>query len=449
MLVRRLFFVLAALSLAALIFVAGYAAYPLLHQGSLLTVMAPPTDAAGQAEMAKYWQVWSLLERDFYGEKPSAAERTDGAIAGMVQSFADPYTFFVEPQSRELERDQLAGKFGGIGANLEQTEQGYLLAPLAGQPADLAGIRKGDLLLLVDGREITPQMGSDELVTLLRGEVGSQVTLVVRRTPGGSAAGTGAGESTAAVTETITATGAITTSVASTPGVATPEELTFTLTRAEIQTPSIEWRMLDAAEGADENLPPGAGDIGYLRQTIFSERSPAEMRQALAELSAAGAVRYIWDLRGNPGGLLNSAVDQADMWLDEGVIVVEEKAGGLRKTFEATRGELAANAPLAILVDGGSASASEIVAGALHDHGRAQLVGTQTYGKGSVQLIHELSDQSSLHVTNAQWFTPDGLQISGHGLAPDIAVAADGDPLAAAIAALPSVQAANQRTVTP
>ena len=124
------------------------------------------------------------------------------------------------------------------------------------------------------------------------------------------------------------------------------------------------------------------------------------MRQAIAELRDAGAVRFVWDLRGNPGGLLNSAVDQADMWLDSGAIVVEEKAGGLRKTFEATPGELAANAPLMILVDHGTASASEIVAGALHDHGRAQMVGQQTYGKGSVQLIHELADQSSLHVTN-------------------------------------------------
>jgi carboxyl-terminal processing protease len=407
MLVRRVFFGLAALSLAALVFVAGYAAYPLLHQGSLPVPGIEVVD--GAAEMAKYWQVWNLLDRDFYGEKPTAARRTDGAIVGMVQTFGDPYTFFVEPQTRELERDQLAGKFGGIGANLEQTEAGYVLSPLAGQPADQGGVRKGDLLLMVDGQEIAPEMASDEVVALLRGPAGSQVTLVVRRTPVTGEAGV--------------------------------EELTFTLTRAEIQTPSLEWRLLDNV--------PGTADVGYMRQTIFSERSPAEMRQALAELRAAGAVRFVWDLRGNPGGLLNSAVDQADMWLDAGVIVVEEKAGGLRKTFEATPGELAANAPLVVLVDHGTASASEIVAGALHDHGRARIVGQQTYGKGSVQLIHELADQSSLHVTNAQWYTPDGLQISGHGLAPDISVADGDDPLAAALAALPSVQAANKRTLTP
>jgi carboxyl-terminal processing protease len=408
MLVRRVFFSLAALSLAALIFIAGYAAYPLLHQGGVPVISNPGTPAAaGEDAMAKYWQVWDLLERDFYGPKPTAADRTDGAITGMVQSFADPYTFFVEPQTRELERDQLAGKFGGIGANLEQTEAGYVLSPLVGQPAAGAGVQTGDLLLMIDGREVTPQMSTDEVIALLRGEVGSQVTLVVRRTP---------------------------------PSGAT-EELTFAITRREIQMPSIEWRLLDDS--------PQTADVGYMRQTIFSERSPDEMRQAIEELLDAGAVRFVWDLRGNPGGLLNSAVAQADLWLDRGVIVVEEKAGGLRKTFEATGGELAANAPLVLLVDGGTASASEIVAGALHDHGRARIVGQQTYGKGSVQLIHELSDQSSLHVTTAQWFTPDGLQISGHGLAPDVPLAEGDDPLAAAVAALPSIQAANTRTVTP
>lgn len=405
--VRRLFFGLAAVFLAALVFVAGYAAYPLLHGGALAAL--PAGGAAGASsgadavnQMAKYWQVWELLERDFYGAKPSAEQRTDGAIAGMVQSFGDPYTYFVEPQGRELERDQLAGKFGGVGANLEQTADGFLLAPLAGQPADLAGVQKGDLLLAVDAQEIPADMSVDALLALIRGPVGSPVTLRVRREA---------------------------------------EELSFTITRAEIQTPSIEWRLLDDA--------PETADVGYLRQTIFSERSPAEMEQAVAELREQGALRFVWDLRGNPGGLLSSAVAQADMWLDEGTIVVEERAGGLRKSFEATAGQLAAGAPLVLLVDGGSASASEIVAGALHDGGRAQLVGQQTFGKGSVQLIHELADQSSLHVTNAQWYTPGGQQISGQGLAPDVVIAEGEDPLAAALAALPGVQEAQTNDSAP
>ena len=216
------------------------------------------------------------------------------------------------------------------------------------------------------------------------------------------------------------------------------EEFTFRITRAEIPTPSLEWRLLDDS--------PQTADVGYMRQTLFSERSPQEMRQAIEELRNAGAHRFIWDLRGNPGGLVNSAVEMVDMWLESGTILIEEKAGGTRQSFEATPGELAASAPLAVIVDGASASASEIVAGALRDNDRAQLVGEKTFGKGSVQLIHELPDQSSLHVTNAQWLTPKAQQISGQGLTPDIAVGPGQDPLLAAIAALPAVQEAKKES---
>jgi len=357
---------------------------------------------AADDAMAGFWQVWHLLDRDFYGDKPDETARTYGAIAGMVQRFDDPYTYFVEPQPRAFERNQLAGKFGGVGASFEQIEGGWVLHPLADQPAAQAGILDGDRLIRVDDTPITLQMSSDEIVFLVRGEPGTEVTLMVERT-------------------------------------ATPDDietLTFVVTRAEIITPSIEWRLLD------EN--PQTTDIGYLRQTIFTERSANEMRQALAELQAAGAARFIWDLRGNPGGLLNVAVEMADLWLDEGVILAEIKADGTRRELKATPGQVVANAPLVLLVDGGTASASEIVAGALRDHGRARLVGRDTFGKGSVQLIHELADQSSLHVTNAQWFTPSGGQISGQGLAPDVVVADDEDPLSVAITDLPIVQQARK-----
>lgn len=390
---------LTAMSMVVLAFVAGYAAYPLLHPAA-----APALEASPQTDaLANFWQVWDLLDRDFYGDKPDAQARTYGAIAGMVERFGDPYTFFVEPQPRELERDQLAGKFGGIGATLEQTETGWLLHPLPDQPAAQAGILDGDQLLAVDATPITTTTTSDEIVTLVRGEPGSQVTLRVARTSadGGAA-----------------------------------EELIFTVTRAEIVTPSIAWRLLD------DN--PQTADIGYLHHTIFSERSAEEMRQAIEELQAAGATRFIWDLRGNPGGLLNVAIEMADFWLDDGVIMIEAKADGTRKEFTATPGQLAGGAPLVLLVDGASASASEIVAGALRDRARARLIGSQTYGKGSVQLIHELGDSSSLHVTNAEWLTPSGQQISGQGLTPDVPVAEGEDALTAAIAALPVASAARE-----
>ncbi len=392
MLLRRILLALAAVMLAALVFLSGYAAYPLLHQGA-----APLAPVAGAAtgDMRQFWQVWSLLDRDFYGAQPDAQARTRGAIAGMVQTFGDPYTFWVEPQTRELERDELAGRFGGIGANIEQTADAFVLHPRADEPAAQAGVLEGDRLIGVDGQPITPTMDVNAVVALIRGPVGTTVTITVNR---GEA---GAGD---------------------------VEELSFTIERAEIRTASVEWELLE-----DD---PATADIGYFRQTLFSERSAAEMEEGIAALRAAGATRFIWDLRGNPGGLLDAAVSQADMWLEQGLIVREEKAGGITNSFEATPGDLTDGAPLLVLVDGASASASEIVAGALQQHGRARLVGAQTFGKGSVQLIHELGDQSSLHVTNGQWLTPAGQQISGQGLAPDVQVAEGEDALAAAIDAL-------------
>lgn len=157
------------------------------------------------------------------------------------------------------------------------------------------------------------------------------------------------------------------------------------------------------------------------------------MEQAVTELKAQGATRYILDLRGNRGGLVSTAVAIADMWLDEGVIFVEQKADGTESVQSATEGTLV-DAPLVVIVDGGSASAAEIVAGALQDHGRAMLVGEKTFGKGSVQLIHELGDQSSLHVTNAQWLTPNRRPITGNGLEPDVPIVTGSDPLPQAIA---------------
>ncbi len=181
---RRILAGLAATIILALAFVAGYAAYPLLH-------VAPPPAAgdATQADaMANYWQVWDLLDRDFYGAKPDTKQRTYGAIAGMVESFGDPYTFFVEPQPRELERDQLAGKFGGIGATLEQTETGWLLHPLPDQPAAQAGVRDGDRLLKVDSTPITTTMTSEEIVVARarRAGVAGDAARRARRRAGGA-----------------------------------------------------------------------------------------------------------------------------------------------------------------------------------------------------------------------------------------------------------------------
>lgn len=407
--IRNLPIYLGILSLVGLAFGVGYISYPLLH-GATDATLAPvaevlPADANSGQDMGVYWDAWQILDRDFLGRRPEAAERTYGAIRGMVASFNDPYTYFVEPQPRELERDELAGRFGGIGANIELGPEGYVLRPALGLAAEEAGVVEGDLLLMVDEQEITPAMSMDEVAIFVRGPIGSVVTLLVRRTPlqGG-----------------------------------TPQELTISITRAEMQTPSVAWRLLDES---------ASGTVGYISHTLFTERSAEEMKHALTELEAQGATRYILDMRGNRGGLVSSAVAIADLWLDEGLIYIEQKADGSETSQSATKGMMV-NAPLVVIVDAGSASAAEIVAGALQDLGRATLVGEKTFGKGSVQLIHELPDQSSLHVTNAQWLTPNRRPITGNGLDPDVPIVAGNDPIAQAIAVVEAVSVA-QAVSTP
>jgi carboxyl-terminal processing protease len=329
-----------------------------------------------------------LLEQDFYGEDPSLTERTYASVRGLTDSYGDGYTRFLEPQPRELERDQLRGRFGGIGAWIETVEGGYALRPMPGQPADSAGVEAGDRLVGIDGTPITAETSIDTITAFIRGPVDTEVCLDLLRGP-------------------------------------TAESRRICVVRAEIETPSVEWRLLDDTSGA--------ATIGYLKQSVFSERSADEMAQALDELRADGATRFVLDLRGNPGGLVSAAVDVADIWLDGGVVFYENKADGSEKSYLAEADDRSGGAPLVVIVDGGSASASEIVAGALQDRGRATLLGEPTFGKGSVQLVHELVDGSSLHVTSAHWFTPNRHAIDGVGLTPDKVIEVGSDPLPQAV----------------
>lgn len=410
---RQILWVLMGLVLVAIAVGAGYGLYPLLHDAPGVVVAerhaGATAEEAGAGDLGVFWEAWRLLDANFYGAKPSDEDRARGAVRGMVDAFGDPYTVYVEPQPRELERDRLRGSFGGIGATIEFTGTRFLLRPIESQPAQQAGVLDGDELRRVDAITVTANMSTDEVVSLVRGPIGSTVNLGIRRG-------------------------------------ANAQEVSIDVVRAEIHTPSIEYRLLDASAlpaGSVPDVTPapgtdgaqGVSHVGYLRHTVFSERSASEMRAAIAALVEQGADRFIWDLRGNPGGLVDAAVATADIWLDSGAILIEEHADGSNKVFSATAGGEGVRFPLILLVDAGSASASEIVAGALQDQGRARLVGERTYGKGSVQLIYELADESSLHVTNAQWFTPLHRPIQGSGLAPDVAVEAGQDPLPVAIEA--------------
>lgn len=332
--------------------------------------------ADDSTEFASLWNVRSTLERTFIGEIPSVQRQAWGAARGLVSSYGDPYTVFVEPAAREVERDDLRGHFGGIGATLGRDAAGNLvLTVIRDRPAARAGVLDNDILLLVDGTPIMADMPVEEVVALVRGPEGTQVMLTLRRT-----------------------------------GLDEPFEVR--VTRERIEMPSVEWRVLDAA-----------GGIGYAKVQLFGERTSDELRGGLNELAAAGVERLVLDLRGNGGGLVDAAVDIASQFLKDGNVLREQKRGGQERHYPVVAtGGPAREWDLVVLVDGGTASASEIVAGALRDQGRAVLIGEKTFGKGSVQEVHEYPDGTSLHVTVARWFTPARQQIDGSGLLPDVPV---------------------------
>jgi carboxyl-terminal processing protease len=251
-----------------------------------------------------------------------------------------------------------------------------VLSPFRDSPAAEAGITEGDILIEVDGVAITSEMDvSQDITARVRGEVGTQVTLVVQR-----------GD----------------------------EVLTFRVTRQVIKTPSVTWRVLE-----------GAPTLGYVQITSFTDRTPDELRQGLLELQSNDLKGLVLDLRNNGGGLLQSSIDVADQFLDGGVVLYEMRRGQDEIHYLANAGGPALNIPLVVLVNHATASASEIVAGAIQDRERGVLLGEPTFGKGSVQLIFDLRDGSSLHVTAARWYTPDHHQLDGVGLTPDVAVTLD------------------------
>lgn len=327
------------------------------------------------AEFGLFWEAWHLVEERFLGELPDMQHLTWGAIRGALGTLDDPHTTFLEPQPRQREREALSGRFGGIGAHISQAEDGtFVLKPMPDLPAEQAGIQDGDVIVRVDDTEITPEMTAVDVANLIRGEVGSIVRLTLDR----------AGQDEYVVAE---------------------------VKRQEIPTPSVEWRMLEESEGT-----------GYVRILQFTGRTDSELEDALDELEDQGMARLVVDLRGNGGGLLDAAIDVASEFLDDGVLAYQEEKGQDPKAFSAKRGGRFTESPLVLIVDGGSASASEIVAGALQDRGRAVLIGQKTFGKGSVQSIHDLSDGSSVHITYAKWLTPNRRHIDGEGLNPDLKV---------------------------
>jgi carboxyl-terminal processing protease len=327
------------------------------------------------AEFGVFWEAWHLVEDNFFGELPDMQNVTWGAIRGALATLNDPPTTFLEPQPRQREKERLSGRYGGIGSYVTQAEDGsIILDPMPDLPAAQAGVQKGDVVLKVDDTELTPEMTIDEVADLIKGEIGTIVRLTLRRE-----------------------------------GV--DEPVVIEIERQDIPAPSAEWRMLEQAEG-----------VGYIRIMLFSGRTAKELESAIEELEELGMTSLIVDLRGNGGGLFDAAIDVASVFLRDGVVVYQVDKDGDRQSYETRGGGHFTDGPMILLVDGGTASASEIVAGALRDRDQAVLVGEKTFGKGSVQSVYDLSDGSSVHITSAKWLTPDQYMIDGQGIVPDFEV---------------------------
>lgn len=323
---------------------------------------------------------WQALRHTLLGQSYTSPDAAYTALRQALRQLDDPYTRFMTPVEFRAFREQTRGELVGIGVQLLRRNDTDLevIATLEGSPAEAAGLQAGDEILRVNGTHLA-DLSLDEAAGLIRGAAGTPVQLLIQR------------------------------------GEAAP--FTLVVVRQEIRLPVV------MARPNREDL----GAVGYLRLEEFNAHAAEQVAAAVAELDPQ-VVAYVLDLRDNPGGRLDQAIAVAELWLDEGVIVSTRDRSGLETTATAT-GTALSTKPLAVLVNGNSASASEIVTGALQDHQRATVVGSQTFGKALVQAVTALDDGSGLNVTVARYYTPNGTDINHQGIAPDVAVEASDRPL--------------------
>lgn len=322
------------------------------------------------ATAEQFREINSILKTSFNGDLNSE-KQAEGALRGYVASLGDPYTVYLSAQEARDLSDDLAGQLSGIGIEVGlKNNRLTVIAPIDETPAAQAGIHAGDVIAAIEGQS-TAELSLDEAVKRIRGEKGTKVKLTILRE----------GEE--------------------------PKDLT--VTRDQIRVSSVKYEVKD-------------GGVGYIRVRRFGDDTDTAIRNATADLAKQGINRVVLDLRDNPGGYLNSAVSVTSEFLANGVVVEERGRRMESKQLVANPGGSLTNAKLVILINDGSASASEITAGALKDNGRATLVGEKTYGKGSVQEVKPLTNGAQLKVTVANWFTPNGVNISKEGIKPDIEV---------------------------
>ena len=316
---------------------------------------------------------WRSLRRDVLAKSYGSTKEAYEAIRGMLGSLDDPYTRFLDPREFKEMQIDTSGELSGVGIQLsldKETKNLVVVSPIEGSPASRAGVQPKDVIVAIDGKS-TKGMSTEDAVKLIRGQAGTSVTLTLKRKA---------------------------------------QTLEVPLTRERIELHAVDHQINTSADGVK---------VGYIRLKQFNATATKDMRQAVNDLEEKGAQGYVLDLRSNPGGLLMASVEIARQWLNEGTIVSTKTRDGIQDVKRAN-GRALTSKPMVVLVNEGSASASEILSGALQDNNRAVLVGQKTFGKGLVQSVRGLSDGSGMTVTIAKYLTPSGRDIHKYGIAPDV-----------------------------
>lgn len=325
-------------------------------------------------DFSTFWEAWGKLSQNYVG-KVDAKTLVQGAISGMLAATRDPYTVYLKPEDNQRFMDDISGEFDGIGVEITQVDSmPTVVAPLPDSPAEKAGLRAKDVIAEVDGKK-TSEMAFDDVINNIRGKEGTKVTLTVIRS-------------------------------------GSEEPLKITVTRAKITVESVTTEVKNYQ----------GKQYYYIKVRQFGDDTSSLFEKAANEIKKNNYAGIILDLRNDPGGYLETAVDLSSYFLDGGIVVSEVDRNNIKQESKTTRKAILKDYKLAVLINDGSASASEILAGAIKDRKAGTIIGQKSFGKGSVQILEELSDKSAVKITVAKWLTPNGGTIDGVGIEPDIII---------------------------
>lgn len=357
-----LFIVLLAITLVVLSFYAGYE----IRDRS-------KSNNSSEEQFPLVVEAFEILKKNGLKEMPDTTEIQYYMIRGMLDAYNDPYTVFIEPDDHELQSDQLSGKFGGIGCSIKvESDNTFILYPYPDSPAENAGVQARDQLVAVDSMNINEKTTIEDIQVAIRGPIGQNVQLTIARQPDYS-------------------------------------RHTVLITREEVSIPSVTWNSISSESY-----------IGIIQIHIIAATTVDEVKDAIYEMQDSGIVYVILDLRDNSGGLVDAAVETAKLFLKDGIVIHQQYRDQPVSSFIVDKNGEFSSLPLVIFVNQNTASSSEIIAGALQAQHRSLLIGAPTYGKDSIQLVFDLQDHSSLHVTAAHWWLEENKSIAGKGLIPDI-----------------------------